>query len=104
MPAYQDENRQSSYHLFLLRIKGITEAQRDKMIQIISETGASVNVHFVPMPMLTLFKENGYDIKDYPVAYRNYAAEISLPVYTQLTDEQCSFIEEQVALAYNAVV
>lgn len=104
MPAYQDENRQSSYHLFLLRIKGITEAQRDKMIQLISETGASVNVHFVPMPMLTLFKENGYDIKDYPVAYRNYAAEISLPVYTQLTDEQCSFIEEQVALAYNAVV
>lgn len=104
MPTYQDTGRQSSYHLFLLRIKGITEAQRDKMIQLISETGASVNVHFVPMPMLTLFKENGYDIKDYPVAYRNYAAEISLPVYTQLTDEQCSFIEEQVALAYNAVV
>lgn len=104
MPAHEDASRQSSYHLFLLRIKGITEGQRDRMIQIISETGASVNVHFVPMPMLTLFKEHGYSIDNYPIAYKNYAAEISLPVYTQLTDEQCSFIEEQVALAYNAVV
>jgi dTDP-4-amino-4,6-dideoxygalactose transaminase len=104
LPPAKSNNRQSCYHLFLLRIKGISEAQRDKMIQLVAETGAATNVHFVPMPMLTLFKEMGYDIKNYPVAYSNYANEISLPIYSQLTAEQCNFIEEQIEIAYNAVV
>lgn len=104
MPPSKDADRESSYHLFLLRIKGITEAQRDKMIQLVAETGAATNVHFVPMPMLTLFKQKGYDIANYPQAYNNYHNEISLPIYSQLTDEQCTFIEEQIEKAYIEVV
>lgn len=104
MPPSADGERESSYHLFLLRIKDITEVQRDSIIQLVAEAGAATNVHFVPMPMLTLFKQKGYDIADYPQAYDNYHNEISLPIYSQLTDEQCTFIEEQIEKAYLAVV
>jgi dTDP-4-amino-4,6-dideoxygalactose transaminase len=104
MPPSADGERESSYHLFLLRIKDITEVQRDKIIQLVAEAGAATNVHFVPMPMLTLFKQKGYNIADYPQAYDNYHNEISLPIYSQLTDEQCTFIEEQIEKAYLAVV
>lgn len=104
MPPSKDADRESSYHLFLLRINDITEAQRDSIIQLVAEAGAATNVHFVPMPMLTLFKQKGYDIANYPQAYDNYHNEISLPIYSQLTDEQCTFIEEQIEKAYIAVV
>jgi len=104
MPPSKDADRESSYHLFLLRIKDITEAQRDEIIQLVAEAGAATNVHFVPMPMLTLFKQKGYDIANYPQAYDNYHNEISLPIYSQLTDEQCTFIEEQIEKAYIEVV
>lgn len=104
MPPSADGERESSYHLFLLRIKDITEVQRDRIIQLVAEAGAATNVHFVPMPMLTLFKQKGYNIADYPQAYDNYHNEISLPIYSQLTDEQCTFIEEQIEKAYLAVV
>lgn len=104
LPPVNNEARQSCYHLYLLRINGISESQRDKMIQLVAEAGAATNVHFVPMPMLTLFKGLGYDINNYPVAYSNYANEISLPIYSQLTDEQCTFIEKQIEIAYNAVI
>ncbi len=102
-PAINTE-RESSYHLYLLRIRGVTEVQRDKIIQLVADAGAAVNVHFVPLPMLTLFREMGYEIANYPVAFDNYHNEISLPIYSQLTDEQCTFIEEQIEKAYNAVV
>jgi len=104
VPPAINQERESSYHLYLLRIKDITEAQRDKMIQLVADAGAAVNVHFVPLPMLTLFKEMGYEIANYPMAFDNYHNEISLPIYSQLTDEQCTFIEEQIEKAYNAVV
>jgi dTDP-4-amino-4,6-dideoxygalactose transaminase len=104
LPPANNDNRRSCYHLYLLRIQGLSEAQRDKIIQLVAEAGAATNVHFVPMPMLTLFKGMGYDINNYPVAYNNYANEISLPIYSQLTDEECTFIEEQIEIAYNAVI
>jgi dTDP-4-amino-4,6-dideoxygalactose transaminase len=104
MPQFEDAKRKSSFHLFPLRIKGITEQQRDAIIDKMTAAGVATNVHFIPMPMLTLFRELGYKIEDYPVAYKNYAAEISLPIYPQLTDEQCSYIEEQIEKAYNEVV
>lgn len=56
------------------------------------------------MPMLTLFKGMGYDIKDYPQAYKNYAHEISLPVYPQLTEEEVLFVAETVIKAYETVI
>lgn len=91
-PPLKDDERESSYHLFPLRIRNISEAQRDRIIDEVVRAGIAVNVHFIPMPMLTLFKELGYKIADFPVAYQQYAAEISLPVYPQLFDAEIDFI------------
>ena len=92
LPPRQDEKRLTSAHLFMLRIKNCSEGQRNKIIEGISSTGVSVNVHFIPMPMMTLFKELGYRMEDYPITYSNYACEISLPIYPQLTVDAIRFI------------
>ena len=96
--------KESSYHIYALRIKGITEEQRDAIIQEISKDEVSVNVHFIPMPMLTLFKGLGYDIKNYPNAYNNYAHEISLPIYPQLSEEKVLFVAQTVIKAYKNII
>lgn len=103
-PPAVTPGKESSYHVYALRIKDVTEQQRDEIIQEIAKSEVAVNVHFVPMPMLTLFREKGYDIKDYPQAYRNYAHEISLPIYPQLTDEQVDFVIRTVVEAHNKVM
>jgi len=103
-PPAVTPGKESSYHVYALRIKDVTEHQRDEIIQEIAKSEVAVNVHFVPMPMLTLFREMGYDIKDYPQAYRNYAHEISLPIYPQLTDEQADFVIRTVVEAHNKVM
>ncbi len=104
IPPSVSDNRTSSYHLYPLRINNIDEHQRDEIIQKMADAGVAVNVHFVPMPMLTLFKNKGYDIKNYPQAYENYACEISLPIYPQLTSEQLDYIEQQIEKAYQEVI
>ncbi len=104
IPPYKDEERRSSCHLFPLRIKGISEDQRDAIIQEVAEAGVSTNVHFIPLPMLSLFKGLGFNIADYPSAFRNYASEISLPIYPQLTDEETLYVAQQVDAAYERVM
>ena len=104
LPPLEDENRKSCFHLYALRLKNCNEAQRDLIIEEITQTGIAVNVHFIPMPMLTVFKNLGYKIQDYPVAYDNYSREISLPIYPQLTDEQIAFICEAVLNAYYKII
>ena len=103
-PPAVTPGKESSYHVYTLRIKDVTEQQRDEIIQEIAKSEVAVNVHFVPLPMFTFFREKGYDIKDYPQAYRNYAHEISLPVYPQLTDEQADFVISTVVEAHNKVM
>ena len=103
-PPSVKDGKESSYHLYALRIKDINEGQRDAIIDEIAKNEVSVNVHFIPMPMLTFFKEQGYDIKDYPQAYKNYACEISLPIYPQLTDEEVSFVINVVKDGYENVI
>lgn len=102
-PPSVKDGRESSCHLYALRIRDFTEEQRDRMIEKITEREVAVNVHFIPMPMLSFFKGLGYKIEDYPQAYRNYCAEISLPIYPQLTQEQIEFIVETVKKAYGEV-
>ncbi len=104
LPILKDEDRESCYHLYALRIKTISELQRDAIIELITERGVSVNVHFIPMPMLTVFKNLGYKIEDFPIAYDNYSREISLPIYPQLTNEQIDYICEAVLASYKKVV
>jgi dTDP-4-amino-4,6-dideoxygalactose transaminase len=100
-PPLIDEARESSYHVFALRIRGISEVQRDKIIDDITSKGVAVNVHFIPLPMLTLFKSLGYQISNYPSAYLQYAHEISLPIYPQLNNSEVDFIIETVVGAVN---
>ena len=104
LPSIEINGRHTSYHVYALRIKNITEAQRDEMIRHISEKDVAVNVHFVPLPMLTYFHGLGFDIKDYPVSYDNYSREISLPVYPQLTDEMVDYVIDAIIKAYNEVI
>jgi dTDP-4-amino-4,6-dideoxygalactose transaminase len=104
LPPLEDENRKSCFHLYALRIKNCTEVQRDLIIEEITKNGVAVNVHFIPMPMLTVFKNLGFKIEDYPVAYDNYSREISLPIYPQLTNEQIDYICEAVLASYKKIV
>jgi dTDP-4-amino-4,6-dideoxygalactose transaminase len=91
LPHYTDEY-QSSGHLYLTRIPGIEEEQRNEIIIKMAERGISCNVHYKPLPMHTAYKKLGFDIKDYPNAYRMFANEVTLPLHTRLTDEQVSYV------------
>jgi dTDP-4-amino-4,6-dideoxygalactose transaminase len=92
LPPLENSERKSCFHLYALRLNNCKEEQRDLIIEEIAKESVAVNVHFIPMPMLTVFKDLGYTISDYPISYDNYAREISLPIYPQLTDEQVDFI------------
>jgi len=104
IPPFKEDSTESSYHLFLLRISNISEEQRDEMIRIISEKEVGVNVHYIPMPMLALFKNKGYKMTDYPVTYDLYKNEISLPVYNGLTEEKLHFVVDTVVTAYKTII
>lgn len=104
LPPMKKDGKESSYHLYALRINGITEEQRDKIIDEIAGKEVAVNVHFIPMPMLTFFKDQGYKIDDYPQAYKNYSQEISLPIYPQLDALKVNFVIKVVIDAYNKVI
>ena len=103
LPYLENEHKQSACHVFALRIHKITEEMRDEMISAIMEEGVSVNVHFQPLPMLTVFRERGHAIKDHPVAFHNYSREISLPVYPGLDPGQVEYVISVVAKAYHSV-
>ena len=88
---YADE-WESSGHLYITRIPGITMEQRNEIIIKMSERGVACNVHYKPLPMHTAYKNMGFDIKDYPNAYNHYANEITLPLYTCLTDDDVNYV------------
>ncbi|MBQ3542134.1 MAG: DegT/DnrJ/EryC1/StrS family aminotransferase [Oscillospiraceae bacterium] len=91
LPHYT-ESHQSSGHLYLTRIPGITPEQRNEIITKMAERGVACNVHYKPLPMHTAYKNMGFDIADFPNAYLNFANEISLPLHTCLTDEQVQYV------------
>lgn len=84
----------SSGHLYLTRIPGITELQRNQVIQNLFDQGIACNVHFKPLPLLTAYKRLGFQITDYPNAYTQYQNEISIPLHTLLKDEDIHYIIE----------
>ncbi len=84
----------SSGHLYLTFVPGITSEQRNDIITKMAERGVACNVHYKPLPMHTAYKKLGFDIKDYPNAYAHFANEISLPLHTNLTDEQVEYVIE----------
>lgn len=104
IPPYLTESKETSYHLFLLRIKGINESKRDAIMQKIFEAGVSVNVHFQPLPTLTVYKNEGYKMSDYPVTWSKYENEITLPVYFNLSDENIKVIIKEVSSAVESSI
>lgn len=103
-PVYETENKTTSYHLYLLRIKGIDEPTRDAIMQKIFDQDVSVNVHFLPLPTLTAYKKRGYNIADYPETWNKYSNEISLPVYYDLSDEQVQTVINAVIKAVEETI
>lgn len=89
---HYSETHQSSGHLYITRIPNITTEQRQTIIEQMAERGIATNVHYKPLPMMTAYKNMGFDIKDYPNAYAHFANEITLPLHTRLTDEEIEYI------------
>lgn len=104
LPVFVNEGVQSCYHLYPLRIKNISEQQRDAIMQEIFEQEVSVNVHFIPVPGMSFYKRLGYTINDYPVTYDNFSREITLPVFYDLTDEQIQTVVKAVRSALDKVL
>ena len=92
---------ESSGHLYLTRIPGITAEQRNEIITRMAERGVACNVHYKPLPMHTAYKNLGFDIADYPNAYAHFANEITLPLHTCLSDEDAAYVIGQYAGVIN---
>ena len=88
-------NSESSGHLYLVRLLGKDEDYRNKLIQKLAEVGVPTNVHYKPLPMMTAYKNMGFDIKYFPNSYEMYKNEITLPLHTLLTNEQVEYIIEK---------
>ena len=91
-PKHFTESSSSSGHLYLTRIEGISLEERNEIIIKMEERGISTNVHYKPLPMLTAYKDLGFNIEDYPNAYNLFENEISLPIYSTLSDEEVDYI------------
>ena len=92
LPTFSVDNRKSSCHLYQLRIKGFEEEERDELISRLASLDIGVNVHYIPLPMLSYFKEIGLDIRNYPSSYNLYKNEISLPIYNNLSLDSVEYV------------
>jgi len=104
LPIYITNEKEGSYHLFPLRIKNITEQQRDAIVKEVFNFDVSVNVHFIPLPQMSFYRNLGYDIKDYPTTFDNYSREISLPVFYDLTGEMVKTVLHAVVKSVEKVL
>ena len=104
LPIHEDSEKTSSYHLYLLRIKNISEDQRDEIIQEIFNNDVAVNVHFQPLPLLTAYKNLDYRIEKFPEAIKKYQNEISLPVYFNLNNKQVVEVTNAVVLSVEKIL
>lgn len=95
LPFKKDDKSETNFHLYTLRLKGFSEDQRNEVIQRMGELDIATNVHFMPLPMLTLYKNLGYRVEDYPNALAQYSNEISLPLYSILTPEDAEYVAKE---------
>ena len=93
--THYNHEHQSSGHLYITRIPNATPERRQEIIVKMAERGIATNVHYKPLPMMTAYKQLGFDIANYPNAYARFANEITLPLHTLLTDDDVSYIIEQ---------
>ena len=104
LPVFESLDKKSCFHLYPLRIKNITEQQRDAIMQEIFNADVSVNVHFIPVPAMSFYKKMGYDVMDYKTTYDNFSREISLPVFYDLSDEQVKTVVKAVIAAVDKIL
>lgn len=95
--CHYGENHSSSGHLYITRIPGITEETRNNIITEMAERGIACNVHYKPLPMMTAYKNLGYDIADFPNAFNFFRNEITLPLHTKLSDDDVKIVCENFA-------
>ena len=100
---HKTQSAVSSGHLYLLRVDGITAEMRNEIIQYMGEKGVAANVHYKPLPLLTAYKNMGFDIENYPCAKEQFVNEVSLPLHTKLTDEQVAYVIQIFREALNVV-
>ena len=93
LPHYTD-NAASSGHLYIMEIPGINAEKRNQLIISLAERGITSNVHYKPLPLLSAYKNLGFDINDYPRAYSHYEREITLPLHTLLSDDDVKYITD----------
>lgn len=89
---HEDADHRSSHHLYLLRLLGRTREEVNRVIELMAERGIATNVHYKPLPMMTAYKALGFDIKNFPNAYRMYENEITLPLNTKMTEEDVEYV------------
>ena len=97
--AHYTQEHISSGHLYITRVfrkngEPITDEERREIIVKMAEKGIATNVHYKPLPMMTGYRKLGFDIADYPNAYQLYSNEITLPLFSRLTDEEVDYIIE----------
>ncbi len=92
--CHEDETQRSSGHLYFIRPKGIGEVERNEIIMKLAEQGIATNVHYKPLPLLTAYRNLGFEMDDYPNSYAFYKNEITLPLYSKLTEAQVEYIIE----------
>lgn len=98
-----NDAKQSSCHLYIVRLNGFSVEQRNQFIELMAEQGVACNVHYKPLPMFTAYKQLGFDIKDYPNAYDFYHNEVTLPLHTCLTDEDVERVMAAFKKAYMTI-
>jgi dTDP-4-amino-4,6-dideoxygalactose transaminase len=103
LPMFETGDRKSSFHLYPLRIKNISEEQRDAIIREMFDADISVNVHFIPVTSMSFYKNLGYRTDDFPVTYNNYSREMSLPIFYDLTETQIKLVADTVLKAVQKI-
>jgi dTDP-4-amino-4,6-dideoxygalactose transaminase len=104
LPIFINNQKESSYHLYPLRINGITESQRDQIVHEIFNKDVSVNVHFIPVPKMSFYVNLGYNLNNYPITLDNFSREISLPVFYDLTNEMIETVLDAVITSVERII
>lgn len=89
---HYEEPMKSTGHLYLVRIPKASEEDRNQIIIDMAERGIACNVHYKPLPMMSAYKNLGFDIKDYPNSYNQYKNLISIPIFSKMTDEENRYV------------
>ncbi|SDH32785.1 DegT/DnrJ/EryC1/StrS family aminotransferase [Desulfosporosinus hippei] len=95
LPLDKNHEVATNYHLYTLRLKDFSEDQRDRVISMLGEKDIATNVHFMPLPMFTFYRNLGYRLEDYPNAHAQYANEITLPLYSKLTVDEAEYVAKE---------